>query len=150
MQTLTAIYGPAASSGMGSAVFTAQGVTVDSLMSEAMSAYQQFVGAGWDKRKDAWKAGFKMIYRRTSGDAQGIDAELHALHAPELRGVVQMMVDEMEDPAAARAALAEAFDSAGVRELRIYSLGDGEQMAGLQIAALREGGDAVLLVMLLD
>lgn len=60
------------------------------------------------------------------------------------------MVDEMEDPAAARAALAETFDGAGVSELRIYSLGDGEQMAGLKVAALREGGDAVLLVMSLD
>ncbi len=150
VQTLTAIYGPAASSGMGSAVFTAQGATADTLMTEAMAAYRHFVGESWDKRKDAWEAGFEEIYRRAPGDARGIDAELHALQAPALRGAVQMMVDEMEDPTAARAALAEAFDGAGVSELRIYSLGDGEQMAGLQVAALREGGEAVLLVMLLD
>ena len=150
MQNLTTLYGPAASSGMGSAVFSAQGVTPDSLMTEAMAAYRHFVGESWDERKSAWEAGFKELYRRAPSNARGIDAELHALQAPELRGVVQMMVDEMENPSAARAALAESFDGAGVSELRIYSLGDGEQMAGLQVAALREGGDAVLLVMLLD
>ncbi len=67
MQNLTALYGPAATSGMGSAVFTVHGATADSLMTEAMSAYRHFVGENWDKRKNAWEAGFKELYLRAPG-----------------------------------------------------------------------------------
>ena len=80
---LTALYG-AAASGMGSAVFTVRGATADSLMTEAMAAYRHFVGASWDKRKSAWETGFKELYRHAPSNARGIDAELHALQAPEL------------------------------------------------------------------
>jgi len=150
MQTLIDLYGPAASSGMGSAVFAAQGVTFATLESEALSRYRIFVGDSWDERASAWQGSFKELYRRASGETGSIDADLHAIKDPALRGVVAMMVDEMEDPAAARAALADAFDGSSVRDLRLYSLGDGEQMAGVQIASLAEGGEAVFLVMLLD
>lgn len=150
MQTLIDLYGPAASSGMGSAVFTAQGVTSTTMENEALGRYRSFVGEGWDERSAAWQGGFKELYRRATGNTGAIDAELHAIKDPAVRGVVAMMIDEREDPAAARAALAGAFDGPNVRDLRLYSLGDGEQMAGVQIASLSESGEAVFLVMLLD
>jgi len=150
MQSLIDLYGPAASSGMGSAVFAAQGVTSATMEGEALSRYRSFVGEGWDERASAWQGSFKELYRRTSGETGSIDAELHAIKDPALHGVVAVMIDDMEDPAAARAALAGAFDGPGVRELRLYSLGDGEQMSGVQIASLAEGGEAVFLIMLLD
>lgn len=150
MQTLTKLYGPPASSGMGSAVFGAQGVSAATLEAEAMARYETFVGEAWGKREAAWRGGFREIYRRAPGDVRGIDVELHAVQGAALRGVVAAMVDEMEEPGAARAALAQAFDGPGVRELRLYALGDGEQMAGIEVAALGDGGDTVFLVLLLD
>ena len=150
VEPLVAVYGPAASSGLGSAVFTAQGVSPDTLEDAALARYREFVGGSWEERSTAWRSAFGEIYRRGDGDAQGICAELHALQPPALRGVVQAMVDDMEDPGAARAALAAVFDDEAVRDLRLYALGDGEAMAGVAVAALDAAGDAAFLVMLLD
>jgi hypothetical protein len=150
MQTLIDVYGPAACSGLGSAVFTVNGVTPATLEAVALDQYRRFVGGGWDKRASAWLGGFKELYRRASGDAGVIDMELRAIKDPALRGVVAVMIDDMVDPAVAHAALAGAFDGPGVRDMRLYALGDGEQMAGVQVASLAEGGEAVFLIMLLD
>lgn len=150
IESLVAVYGPAASSGLGSAVFTATGVTMDTLEAAALARYREFVGGAWDERSAAWRSGFGEIYRRSIADAQGICAELHALQLPALRGVVQAMVDDMEDPGAARAALAAVFDDGAVRDVRLYAIGDGEAMAGVAVGALDASGDAVFLVLLLD
>jgi len=150
VEPLVAVYGPAASSGLGSAVFTAPSVAADTLEAAALARYREFVGGSWEERSTAWRSGFSEIYRREGGDARGIVAELHALQPPALRGVVQAMIDDMEDPGAARAALAAVFDDGAVRDLRLYALGDGEAMAGVAVAALDASGDAVFLVMLLD
>lgn len=150
VEPLVAVYGPAAASGLGSAVFTAQGIAADTLEPATLSRYQEFVGGSWDARAEAWRSGFGEIYRRAGGDARGICAELHALQPPALRGVVQAMVDDMDDPGVARAALATVFDDGAVSDLRLYALGDGEAMAGVAVAALDASGAAVFLVMLLD
>lgn len=150
VEPLLAVYGPAASTGLGSAVFTAQGISPDALEAGALARYREFVGGSWEQRSSAWRSGFGEIYRRDGGDARGICAELHALQPPALRGVVHAMVDDMEDPPVARAALAAVFDDGAVRDLRLYALGDGEAMAGVAVAALDAFGAAVFLVMLLD
>lgn len=149
-QALIAVYGSAATRGIGSAVFTAEGATTATLEAQALERYRTFVGDGWNKRMRAWRGSFKELYRRASADKGAIDRELHAIKESELRGVVAAMIDDMESPATARAALAGAFDRPDVRELRLYSLGDGEQIAGVQVAAMYEGGNSVFLVMLLD
>ncbi|MCU0836581.1 MAG: hypothetical protein MUC77_19435 [Chromatiaceae bacterium] len=84
------------------------------------------------------------------GDTRGIAAELHALTDAALRGVVTAMVDDMEDPAAARTAVAAVFDGPAVADLRLYALGDGGQMAGVEVAARLADGRGVFLVLLLD
>lgn len=150
MQSLIDVYGPAGSSGLGSAVFTAPGVTSGTLEAEARQRYQTFVGEGWGARAAAWQGGFKELYRRAPGATDGIVAQLHAIKDPALRGVVTAMIDDMENPDAARAALAAAFDYSGVRDLRLYALGDGEQMTGVQVAALNNEGNAIFLTMVLD
>jgi len=62
-----------------------------------------------------------------------------------------MILDEVDDAAAARSALAAAYDDPAVTELRVFNLGDGAEMAGLLIAARRGAtDDAIFLVFLLD
>ncbi len=150
VEPIVAVYGPAASSGLGSAVFTAQGVAAETLEAAALARYREFVGGSWDRRASAWQSGFAELYRRGGSETRGIVAELRALQPAEARGVVDVMLDGMEDPAAASAALGEVFDQDGIRELRLYALGDGEAMAGVAVAALHASGESVFLVMLLD
>lgn len=149
MQILVEVFGPASTTGFGSAVFTASGVTEETLAAAALAQYQAFVGNAWNAREAAWRGGFKALYQRPSAGGR-IDTELHALQDPALRGVVGAMIDDSEDPARARAALAGVFDASEVRALRLYALGDGEAMSGVEVAALRGGGDAVFLILLLD
>lgn len=81
---------------------------------------------------------------------EGIHRELNAQTDPALRSVVELLVDNMEDPAAARAALTGAFDGSGVSQLQLYALGDGEQYSGVEIAARSVDGQAMFLLLLLD
>jgi hypothetical protein len=147
---LIAVYGPAGSTGLGSAVFQQDAVSAESLQEAAMNQYRRFVGASWEQREAYWRAGFRALYRRPPGDTRGIDAELHAIEEAALRGVVTAMIDDMEEPAAARQALAAVFDDSAVADLRLYALGDGEQFAGVEVAARRADGRGLFLVLLLD
>ena len=149
MQALVDVYGPASAEGFGSAVLAASGVTEVTLEAAALAQYRAFVGTAWNAREAAWRGGFKALYQRPTAGGR-IDTELHALQGPALRGVVGAMIEDSEDPARARAALAGVFDASEVRALRLYALGDGEAMSGVEVAALREGGDAVFLILLLD
>ena len=147
---LIAVYGPAASTGLGSAVFQQDAVAAESLETAALAQYRQFVGAAWEAREVEWRAGFREIYQRRPVDTRGIDAELHALKEPARRGVVTAMIDDLEDPAGTRAALAAAFDGPTVADLRLYALGDGGQMAGVEVAARLTDERGLFLVLLLD
>jgi glycine cleavage system aminomethyltransferase T len=62
-----------------------------------------------------------------------------------------MILDAVQDAEKARAALAAAFDDAAVKELSVYTIGDGAAMSGLLIAARRAAtGESTFLVFLLD
>ena len=106
--------------------------------------------ATWEAREAEWRAGFRELYQRPPGETRGIDVELHALKEPALRGVVTAMIDDLEDPAGARAALAAAFDGPTVADLRLYALGDGGQLAGVEVAARLADDRGLFLVLLLD
>ncbi|MCB0201860.1 MAG: hypothetical protein KDI03_17475, partial [Anaerolineae bacterium] len=60
-----------------------------------------------------------------------------------------MILDNVDNAEAARAALAAVYDDPAVTELRVYTLGDGEAMSGLLVAG-RRGSEATFLVFLLD
>lgn len=78
-------------------------------------------------------------------------AELREIADRDAAISVPLILDEVDDAAAARAALAAAYDDPAVTELRVYNLGDGAALAGLPVAA-RHGatGDAIFQVFLLD
>jgi len=147
---LIAVYGPAASTGLGSAVFQQDAIAAESLERPPWPSIASSSAATWEAREAEWRAGFREIYRRPHGETRGIDVELHALKEPALRGVVTAMIDDLEDPAGARAALAAAFDGPTVADLRLYALGDGGQLAGVEVAARLADDRGLFLVLLLD
>jgi hypothetical protein len=61
-----------------------------------------------------------------------------------------MFLDENEDNDAVHQLLSRAFDSEGVKELRIFSLGDGEAMSGFLIAAEIADLGRLFLAFLMD
>lgn len=150
MKALQDVFGGPSSNGFGNASFVVPAATEAQLDALALARYQDFVGAAWSKREDAWRAGFREVYRRPAAGDGGIEAALHAIPEPGLRGVAGGVIDDHEDPAAARAAMVGVFDAPDVRALRIYALGDGEAMSGIEVAALRDSGEAVFLLVLLD
>jgi hypothetical protein len=150
VRALEAIYGPRSEAGFGSAVFVESDVAEDELELVALGTYRSFLGKQWEQRESAWRGGFRLLHTRPANGSDGIVAELSALNDPALRSILELLVDNMEDPAAARAALAGAFDGPAISQLRLYALGDGEQYSGVEIAARNVDGQAVFLLLLLD
>lgn len=150
VQALEEIYGPRSQAGFGSAVFAETDVAEDELELVALGIYRGFLGEQWARRESAWRSGFRLLHTRPSNGGVGIIAELSAQTEPALRSVVELLVDNMDDPAAARAALVGAFDGPGVSQLQLYAVGDGEQYSGVEIAARCADGHATFLVLLLD
>jgi hypothetical protein len=60
------------------------------------------------------------------------------------------LLDNVDDPTNARAALSLAFDSPQVQDLRVYSIGDGEALSGILVAGLHRKTDCIFLVYLMD
>ena len=63
---------------------------------------------------------------------------------------VEMILDNIDEPAAARAALAAVFDDPAMREVVVFNLGDGAAMSGVLVAGRRTTGEAVFLLFLMD
>jgi len=55
---LITVYGPAASSGLGSAVFLQATVSAELLEAAALARYRNFVGASWETREADWGPAF--------------------------------------------------------------------------------------------
>lgn len=149
VQALESVYGPRSQAGFGSAVFVESDASDDELELVALGTYRGFLGEQWARRESAWRGGFRLLYMRPASGV-GIIAELSTLTDPAMGSVAELLVDNMGDPAAARAALTSAFDAEDVIQLRLYALGDGEQYTGVEIAARRADGNAIMLILLLD
>lgn len=150
VQALEAVYGARSQAGFGSAVFVETDVADDELELVALGTYRGFLGEHWARRESAWRSGFRLLHTRSASSGVGIIAELSALTDPALRSIVELLVDDMDDPVAARAALSGAFDGPEVSRLQLYAVGDGEQYSGVEIAAWRADGHAIFLILLLD
>jgi hypothetical protein len=131
-------------------VFQVPGIADSNLELAALGIYRSFLGDKWTRRESDWRGGFRLLYDRPATDGAGIIAELNALTDPALRSVVELLVDNMEDPAAARTALVGAFDDPQLSQLHLYAVGDGEQYSGVEIAARQADGQATFLILLLD
>lgn len=147
---LETIYGPRSQAGFGSAVFCETDVAGDEMELAALGTYRAFLGDQWATRESAWRGGFRRLGERQIGGGVGIIAELSAVREPALGSLVELLVDNMDDPAVARAALAAAFDGPDVRQLLLFAVGDGEQYSGVQVAAGYADRSATFLILLLD
>ncbi len=148
---LEAAFGPPSQAGFGSAVFydpLAPGVDLEQA---ALARYQFFVGDLWERYgADAWMGPWQRVYSRPAGAARDIVAELRALANRNAAMSASVLLDSVDAPEQAQAALAAAFDDPAVAELTVYTLGDGGAMAGLLVAGQRQDRGAIFLVFLLD
>jgi hypothetical protein len=147
---LQAVYGAPSQSAFGSAVFFEK--TVDDLEQAALAKYRYFVGELWERYGEAaWLSQWKEVYTRQPDTSADIVAELRGIADQAAQLSVPMILDTVQDAEQARAALAAAFDDAAVKELSVYTIGDGAAMSGLLIAARRAAtGESTFLVFLLD
>jgi hypothetical protein len=152
MIQLEAAYGGPRQSGFGSAVFQKTLHSSDDLTQAALSTYKTFVGPLWDRYGEAaWMGPWREVYVRNAGATPDIVAELRAITDPDTRLSVPMILDDIDRPDAARAALSAAFDDSAVTELRVFNLGDGAAMSGLLIAVRRGASrEAGFLIFLMD
>lgn len=148
---LETVFGPPSQAGFGSAVFYDPLAPDVDLEQAALARYQFFVGDLWERYgADAWMEPWQRVYSRPAGATRDIVAELRALANRNAAMSASVLLDSVESPEDAQAALAAAFDDPAVAELTIYTLGDGGAMAGLLVAGLRQDRGAIFLVFLLD
>ena len=148
---LEAAYGEPSQEGFGSAVFFEQMQQDDDLEEMAKKYYQYFVGKNWDEwGEEVWMSPWKEIYRRPQKSKHNIEEELREIEDFDTQLQVGMILDDIENADAAKAALSEVYDPEEVVDLRAYNIGDGEAMSGLLLAGLRDNGEATFLVFLMD
>ena len=149
---LEAAYGAPSQAGWGSAVFLERLKAADELEPAALAKYRYFVGELWERfGDDAWMGPWKAVYTRPADGKRDIIAELRGITDRDARQSVEMILDNVDDPEKARAALSAAFDDPAVTELAVYNIGDGAAMSGLLLAGRRgDAGEATFLVFLLD
>ena len=146
---LEAAYGAPSQSGFGSAVFfeTADASDLEKI---ARANYKYFLGKNWEQFGETlWLKEWKLLYARGK-NKHDIVAELQAIPAAEAKLSVPMILENIENADAARAALSAAYDDASVSQLLVFSIGDGEALSGILIAGQRTNGETTSLVFLMD
>ena len=149
---LEAVYGPPSQAAFGSAVFTAKLDENRDLEQVAREMYRRFVGDVWERYgEEAWMGPWKQVYARPTGATPDIVGELRGIADQQAATSAPMILDTIDSPEAARAALIAVYDDSAVKDLRVFSIGDGEAMSGLLVAAARaENDEATFLVFLMD
>ena len=148
---LEAVYSPPSQAGFGSAVFYEPDAAIGDLLAWALEKYKVFTGDLWDRYgEEAWLGPWRQVYWRPDGAAPDIVAELRSIDDADAAGSVEMILDNIADPAAARAALAGVYDDPAMREVVVFNLGDGAAMAGVLVAGRRTTGATVFLLFLMD
>ncbi len=149
---LEAVYGPPSQAGFGSAIFYEQLEPDTDLTEAALAKYRYFVGELWERYgEEAWLEPWRLVYERPAGAQPDIVSELRSITDFDASLSVPMILDNLEDPERARAALAAAFDDPAMTELQVFNLGDGGAMSGILVAGhAPETGMATYLVFLLD
>lgn len=150
--TLQTIYGGPEIQGMGSSVLEVRLPAGESLESGAQHRYREFCGELWERfGPENWLGQWAEVYRRPDGQGGDIVRELRGLkdHSTEMAG--SMLLDNIDDPETAVAALERVFNHPSIRRLSIFRLGDGEAYSGLLLAAQGTARDSlVTLTFLMD
>ena len=148
---LEAVFGPPSQEAFGSAVFYVAEKIAD-LSEAALEKYRYFVGDLWEQwGEDAWIGPWKEVYARETGATKDVVSELKGIKDPDAMISVPLFLEVGEDPKAMQSALSVAFNDPAVTELRIFNIGDGSAMSGLQIAGLRkESSEATFVIVLMD
>lgn len=149
---LEAAYGAPSQAGMGSAVFFESVKGDDDLARAALAKYRHFVGGLWERfGEKAWMGPWKEVHARKAGSRPDVVAELRGITDRDAAQSAPMLLDVVQGPEKARAALVAAFDDPAVTELRVFNLGDGGAMSGLVIAGRRAAAaEAVFVVFLME
>jgi hypothetical protein len=148
---LEAAYGAPSQAGFGSAVFYEPDARIGDLPAWALEKYKFFTGDLWERYgAEAWLGPWRQVYWRPYGVAPDIVAELRSIDDADAALSVEMILDNIENPDAARAALAGVFDDPAVNELVVFNIGDGGAMSGVVVAGRRTTGAATILVFLMD
>lgn len=148
---LETAYGPPSQAGFGSAVFYEPDAGNGDLPAWALEKYKYFVGDLWDRYgEEAWLGPWRQVYWRPDGAVPGIIAELKSIDDADAARSVEMVLDNIENPDAARVALSAAFNDPAVNELVVFNLGDDGAMSGVVVAGRRTTGAATILVFLMD
>lgn len=149
---LQSIYGGPEVQGMGSSVLELSVPAGESLEELAKQRYQEFCGEIWERfGPENWLAQWAEVYRRPDGQAGDIVRELRELQDQPTELAGSLLLDNIDEPETAVAALAEVFNHPSIRRLSIFRLGDGEAYSGLLIAAERtEAKQLATLSLLMD
>ncbi|XGV97877.1 MAG: hypothetical protein ACAF41_02880 [Leptolyngbya sp. BL-A-14] len=148
---LQSIYGMPSQSGFGGAVFYESIEPGTDLESIALRYYQHFVGKLWEQYgESAWMSTWQQVYVRPAGMQPAIVAELRAIGDPVAANHVPiLLLDETDDQAKAKQALAAVFDDPQMTDLSVYTIGDGAALSGLLVAGYRPN-EMTLLLSLID
>jgi hypothetical protein len=151
---LEGVFGASSAAAFGSSVFFESQLSSGyqlSLVAASIEKYRYFCGETWARfGEEKWLSGWKELYHRSPGDKAGIVGEFRSIKVQPFRSCAAMFLDENEDNDAVHQLLSRAFDSEGVKELRIFSLGDGEAMSGFLIAAENADLGRLFLAFLMD
>ena len=151
VQRMEAVYGAPSQRGFGSAVIYQTLQPSENLEQAALAKYRYFVGSLWERfGEEAWMSAWKQVYTRPAGAKPDIVAELRSIADPDASQSVPMILDVIESPEKALAALAAAYDDPSVVDLAVYALGDGAAMSGLLIVGRRSDGGTTYLTFLYD
>jgi hypothetical protein len=106
------------------------------LVDASIEKYRYFCGETWARfGEEKWMSGWQELYHRSPGDTTGILCELRSIKVNLSDPARRYFWMKTRTMMRSISCFPEAFDSDGVKELRIFSIGDGEAMSGFLIAA---------------
>ncbi len=149
---LEKVYGTASQDVFGSSVYFDPAENPErSLEKAALAKYQYSMGEKWERfGRENWLGEWSLVYQRATSAERDIVAELRAIQDNGARLSASLLLNNIDNDAEARRALANAFDDMSVSELRIFKIGDGGVMSGVLIAARRPADGTVFLLILMD
>jgi len=93
---------------------------------------------------------WKKVYHREVESMTGIVTELAAIADADAKRSIALLTEFIPDPAAGIKAMASAFDHRDVKDLSVFTIGDGEAMSGIMVTAIYSGSYCCSVIALMD